>query len=65
MQEDITIDYRELLKKENMNNTEEKITVNLPSIIKSNSLIHKHSPFTYTDKEMTALIRYNFPNEVL
>ncbi|KAK4878889.1 hypothetical protein RN001_011395 [Aquatica leii] len=61
--EDVTIDYKDLLKKERMSRKEDRITVNLPSIVKSNSLIHKHSPFTFTDKEMNAHMKFNYPLE--
>ncbi|KAF5303309.1 hypothetical protein FQA39_LY10048 [Lamprigera yunnana] len=59
-QEDATIDYKDLLKKERMCKKEDRITINLPSIVKSNTLIHKHSPFTFTDKEMNAHIKFNY-----
>ncbi|KAF5284703.1 hypothetical protein FQR65_LT13439 [Abscondita terminalis] len=61
--EDVTIDYKDLLRKERMSRKEDRITVNLPSIVKCNSLIHKHSPFTFTDKDMNAHIRVNYPLE--
>ncbi|KAB0791054.1 hypothetical protein PPYR_02854 [Photinus pyralis] len=61
--DNVTIDYKELLRRERINKKEEKITVNLPSIVKSNSLIHKHSPFTFIDKEMNALVKLNHPLE--
>ncbi|KAJ8939346.1 hypothetical protein NQ318_005707 [Aromia moschata] len=48
------IDYKKLLSEEMLNATKEKITVNLPSIVKENSLIHKNSPFTFSDKDMLA-----------
>ncbi|CAG9770856.1 unnamed protein product [Ceutorhynchus assimilis] len=52
---DEPIDYEQLKKDER--NKRHKITVNLPSIIKENSLIHKHNPFTFTDKDLKAFIR--------
>ncbi|KAK5638906.1 hypothetical protein RI129_013201 [Pyrocoelia pectoralis] len=61
--EDVTINYKELLRQERMSKKEERITVNLASVVKSNSLIHKHSPFTFVDKEMNALVKYNYPLE--
>lgn len=38
--------------------------MNLPSIVKENSLIHKHSPFTFTDKDLKAVIRPSSSLEV-
>ncbi|XP_050299811.1 uncharacterized protein LOC126738492 [Anthonomus grandis grandis] len=52
---DEPIDFKQLKKEER--NKRDKITVNLPSIIKENSLIHKHSPFTFTDKDLKAIIK--------
>ncbi|XP_018568137.1 uncharacterized protein LOC108908554 [Anoplophora glabripennis] len=51
------IDYKKLLRDEMLNTTKEKITVNLPTIVKENSMVHKNSPFTFSDKEMVATIR--------
>lgn len=64
VEEDVPIDYKELLKKESTNSTKDKITVNLPSIIRHNSLIYKHCPFIYIDKDMTATVHHNFNSEV-
>lgn len=41
-----------------------KITVNLPSIVRENSLIHKHSPFTFIDKDLKAALKPNSTLEV-
>lgn len=51
---DETIDYKQLLRDESLNLFKEQMTVNLPSVVKSNSVINKYSPFTFCDKEMTA-----------
>lgn len=57
--QDETIDYKQLLKQESLKSkSEHKITVNLPTIVKENSLINKYSPFTFTDKDMSACIRH-------
>ncbi|CAH2008089.1 unnamed protein product [Acanthoscelides obtectus] len=50
------IDYRKLLREEMLHTTKDKITVNLPTIVKENSIIHKNSPFTFSDKDMIATI---------
>ncbi|KAJ8953684.1 hypothetical protein NQ314_007292 [Rhamnusium bicolor] len=55
------IDYKQLLIEEALNTNREKITVNLPSIVKENSMIHKNSPFTVSDKDMIATIRSTSP----
>ncbi|XP_056637368.1 uncharacterized protein LOC130445640 isoform X1 [Diorhabda sublineata] len=52
------IDYKKLLREEMLKN-EEKITVNLPMIIKENSIIHKNSPFTFSDGDISATIKPN------
>ncbi|XP_030747037.1 uncharacterized protein LOC115875658 [Sitophilus oryzae] len=49
------IDFKQLKSEEK--NKKHKITVNLPSILKENSLVHKHSPFTFTDKDLNAILR--------
>uniref|UniRef100_A0AAR5Q491 CNH domain-containing protein n=1 Tax=Dendroctonus ponderosae TaxID=77166 RepID=A0AAR5Q491_DENPD len=49
------IDFAQLKKDEKQKR--QKVTVNLPSIAKENSLIHKHSPFTFTDKDLRAAIK--------
>ncbi|CAH0548559.1 unnamed protein product [Brassicogethes aeneus] len=59
--QDGPIDYKKLVKDELIQNIKEKITVNLPSILKDNSLIHKNNPFTFSDKEITASIKPNSP----
>ncbi|XP_025834263.1 Hermansky-Pudlak syndrome 3 protein isoform X2 [Agrilus planipennis] len=48
----VTVDYKKLLEKESSTKSRDRITINLPSILKSNSLIHKNNPFTYTDRDM-------------
>lgn len=53
-----------MLKEEEMYNYN-LITVNLPSIIKENSAIHKHCPFTCCDAGMTVNIKSSSPIEVL
>lgn len=53
---DETIDYKQLLKDESLNLFKEQVTVNLPSVVKGNSVINKYSPFTFCDKEMTATL---------
>ncbi|XP_060533460.1 uncharacterized protein LOC132706255 isoform X2 [Cylas formicarius] len=58
------IDYRQLVRDEAMNVKKEKITVNLPTIVKENSLIHKHSPFTFSDKDLVAVLKATSPTEV-
>lgn len=52
---DEPLDYQQLLKNETL--IKEKITVNLPSVLKENSVIHKYSPFTFCDREMGATIK--------
>ncbi|XP_076256729.1 uncharacterized protein LOC143194058 [Rhynchophorus ferrugineus] len=52
---DETIDFKQLKMEEKTK--KHKITVNLPSIVKENSLVHKHSPFTFTDKDLNAVIK--------
>lgn len=51
------IDYKKLLKDELLNASKDKITVNLPTIVKENSIIHKSSPFTFSDKDISGIIR--------
>lgn len=46
-----TVDYKEILLEN------EKITINLPSVLKENSVIHKYSPFTFCDREINAIIK--------
>lgn len=58
------IDYKKLLRDEILNKTKEKITVNLPTIVKENSIVHKNSPFTFSDKDMVVTIRSASPVEV-
>ncbi|KAK9874409.1 hypothetical protein WA026_002756 [Henosepilachna vigintioctopunctata] len=53
------IDYEQLLKEEMSINNKGKLTINLASIVKENSLVHKHSPFTFYDKDMIANISSN------
>ncbi|KAJ8917277.1 hypothetical protein NQ315_002294 [Exocentrus adspersus] len=57
------IDYRKLLRDEALNAAKEKITINLPTIVKENSIVHKNSPFTFTDRDMTAAVKSNSPVE--
>ncbi|XP_066255602.1 uncharacterized protein [Euwallacea similis] len=52
---DEPIDFKQLKQQEKFKR--QKLTVNLPSIVKENSLIHKHSPFTFTDKDLQAVIK--------
>lgn len=47
-----------------LSTTKEKITVNLPTIVKENSMVHKNSPFTFSDKDMVATIRSTSPVDV-
>lgn len=55
---DETIDYKQLLKEESLKtNPKDRISINLPSVIKENSLIHKYSPFTFSDKDIKAFIK--------
>lgn len=54
------IDYKQLLQDETSKN---KITVNLPTIVRENSAIHKYSPFTFSDKDIQASVRATI-NEV-
>ncbi|XP_044260158.1 Hermansky-Pudlak syndrome 3 protein homolog [Tribolium madens] len=56
---DDPIDFAKLIRDETFGSTKTKLTVHLPSIVRENSIIHKHSPFTFTDKEMTAKIHSN------
>lgn len=58
----VTIDYKKLVKEERLNITKDKITINLPSIIKENSIVHKNSPFTFTDKDIIVSVK---PNSLL
>ncbi|CAG9861597.1 unnamed protein product [Phyllotreta striolata] len=51
------IDYKKILKEEMLNVSKDKITVNLPSIVKENSIIHKSSPFTFSDGDISAIIK--------
>lgn len=53
---DETIDYKQLLKDESLHLFKEQVTVHLPSVVKGNSVINKYSPFTFCDKEMTAIL---------
>ncbi|KAG5889875.1 hypothetical protein JTB14_018922 [Gonioctena quinquepunctata] len=59
----IPIDYKKSIAEEILKSNGEKITVNLPTIVKENSLIHKNSPFTYSDKDIVATIKSNSPIE--
>ncbi|XP_072381233.1 uncharacterized protein [Diabrotica undecimpunctata] len=52
------VDYKKLLREEMLSN-KEKVTVNLPTIVKENSIIHKSSPFTFSDRDISATIRPN------
>lgn len=52
---DETLDYKQLLRNEMV--LKEKITVNLPSVLKENSVIHKYSPFTFCEREMSAVMK--------
>ncbi|KAL1501585.1 hypothetical protein ABEB36_006883 [Hypothenemus hampei] len=54
---DEPIDFQQLKVEER--HKRQKVTVNLPSIAKENSLIHKHSPFTFTEKDLKAIIKSN------
>lgn len=42
---------------ESLNGTNERVTVNLPTIVKANSAVHKHSPFTFCDRDLSASIK--------
>lgn len=53
--DDDTLDYKQLLKNETL--YKEKITVNLASVLKENSVIHKYSPFTFCEREMGAVMK--------
>lgn len=55
--QDETIDFKKLLMQENSNAKNERVTVNLPTIVKANSAVHKHSPFTFSDKDINATIK--------
>nr|XP_023016560.1 uncharacterized protein LOC111505899 [Leptinotarsa decemlineata] len=57
------IDYKKILTEEKLNSSRDKVTVNLPTIVKENSLIHKSSPFTYSDKDVKSTIRLSSPLE--
>ncbi|CAG9815124.1 unnamed protein product [Phaedon cochleariae] len=57
------IDYKKILREEMLNNSKDKFIVNLPSIVKANSLIHKNNPFTFSDRDMVANIRSTAPIE--
>lgn len=59
---DDAIDFTKLLREE-MNEGYEKINIQLPSVVRENSLIHKQNPFTFWDKEMQATISSNSPLE--
>ncbi|XP_017770886.1 PREDICTED: Hermansky-Pudlak syndrome 3 protein homolog isoform X2 [Nicrophorus vespilloides] len=60
--DDGPIDYKKLLRDESLNLTKD-FTVNLPSIMRENSAVHRHSPFTYCDRELKAeLISENRSN---
>lgn len=53
------------MKDERLNITKDKVTINLPSIVKENSIVHKNSPFTFTDKDLVVTIKLNTPMEVI
>lgn len=59
-----TIDYKKLLKEEKLRMNKDKITINLPSIVKENSIVHKNSPFTFTDKNLVVTIKSNASQDV-
>lgn len=59
-----TIDYKKLMKEERLNIAKDKITINLPSIVRENSIVHKNSPFTFTDKNLKVTVKSNSPLEV-
>lgn len=56
-----TVDYKRLVREETMQN-KDKITINLPTIMRENSIIHKNNPFTFSDKDMIAIIKATTPN---
>ncbi|XP_064214386.1 BLOC-2 complex member HPS3 isoform X2 [Tribolium castaneum] len=60
---DEPIDFAKLINDETFGSTKTKLTVHLPSIVRENSIIHKHSPFTFTDREMAAKIHPNSPSD--
>ncbi|XP_065167209.1 BLOC-2 complex member HPS3 [Atheta coriaria] len=58
--EDETIDYKKLLEMETSTSSSAPsscITINLPTIVRENSAVHRHSPFTYSDKELSAYLK--------
>ncbi|XP_063922297.1 uncharacterized protein LOC135136807 [Zophobas morio] len=61
---DEPLDYKKLVRDEAFGVSKTKLTVHLPTIIRDNSIIHKHSPFTFTDKEMTAKIHSNLGGDI-
>jgi hypothetical protein len=62
--QDEAIDYKKLVRDESFGLGRTKLTVHLPSIVRDNSVIHKHSPFTFSDKDMVAKIHSNSAAEV-
>lgn len=58
--EDKPLNYKELLEEEEMFGFK-TITVNLPSIVKENSVIHKHCPYTCCDSDMIVNIKSSSP----
>lgn len=44
--------------------TKKKITINLPSIVKQNGIVHKNSPFTFTEKDLLVTVKLNPSVEV-
>ncbi|RZC40531.1 Hermansky-Pudlak syndrome 3 protein -like protein [Asbolus verrucosus] len=62
--QDEPIDYKKIVRDEIFNVGRTKLTVHLPSVVRDNSVVHKHSPFTFSDKDMVAKIHCNSPTEV-
>lgn len=58
------INYKKLVNDEILHPNKERITVNLPSILKDNSVIHKNNPFTFCDKDIVAVVKSNTNIEV-
>lgn len=55
MKDDEAINYGELLRREKeITNPDDRLTINLPSIVKSNSIVHRNNQFTVVDKDMIA-----------
>lgn len=52
------VDLNQLME----NKEKDNVLVHLPSIVRENSILHKYSPYTFTDKELKVEIKYHTPS---